>query len=726
MSVDDQAGRDPKSSRKPRGGPARAKKLVKKEAAKKEKDKKQTAERLEDILQLIDKGNIADSTDATQTIEAPLPDKPRRLPQRPKKAPKPPLVKTEQNDLSFMEELARSRAQLHTERKSRKAAEAELARVQSLLHDARRRLDQDGSNSDSEHAELLHRIEELAAEQQQRDELVEQLNASHQAELDETQDKLTSERRLRHKFVHEVGDLQEQLARARDELTHLQEELAQSRDELTVAVEGAKRLSAAKDELHAELRRVQQRLDQQTADAEQAYLGLADERDQQASQLDATVAAEKALDAEVATLKEQLQSLTDEVEAANTNATQQAIAWNEERAGFEQERNAFEQERAGFEQERDEIERERDGFERERDGFERERDGFEQERAAFEQDMVSTREALANSREELDNTRQELERSREERDQAREELSRLQAHLEQRSSELAGKSSELEAAVQQAESLKANSDELTAQIDGLKSEVTFERAQRTTAKEHSERELSGLRRQIETAFQDLQTSREGEAKAVAKVESLSSEVLEAERALVAADIARQQAESQTAAANAELGALRRQSTQGIEVSAAAQGQIAALKTQLEETQKELNDAYQQVGEWRLRLANADKQREDVEMQGDKLRQKLEALRETVQREAAARRKVEATQRLEGDDATSALQTAEARIERLSKELAASKNVEVALQRKAAQKVEKIKRELIATQERLAELETQPGAAANSPESDSDQASRWRS
>ena len=81
---------------------------------------------------------------------------------------------------------------------------------------------------------------------------------------------------------------------------------------------------------------------------------------------------------------------------------------------------------------------------------------------------------------------------------------------------------------------------------------------------------------------------------------------------------------------------------------------------------------------------------------------------SVQREAAARRKAEGVHKREaGNDQTTALFDAEQRIERLSRELAASKSLESAYQQKAARKVQQVKQELDSVRQRLAELEQRP-------------------
>ena len=178
----------------------------------------------------------------------------------------------------------------------------------------------------------------------------------------------------------------------------------------------------------------------------------------------------------------------------------------------------------------------------------------------------------------------------------------------------------------------------------------------------------------------------------------------------------------------ELAAGNRQLAQGQHDSEAVNERIERLQIEVAKARMDLAESYEQLGVARLRLANADRERDHVSGLGDdyyhfrerdhalqresaalrqanELSDEVKSLRDSVQREAAARRKAEAVHKREaGNNEASALFEAEQKIERLSHELAASKSVEAAYQQKAVRKVQQVKQELAALRLRLAEFE----------------------
>lgn len=149
------------------------------------------------------------------------------------------------------------------------------------------------------------------------------------------------------------------------------------------------------------------------------------------------------------------------------------------------------------------------------------------------------------------------------------------------------------------------------------------------------------------------------------------------------------------------------------ISNADSTRIERLESDLARVRMELANSYEQLGVARLRLANSDRDRDhaihresEASRRAEELSDEVKLLGAAVQREAAARRKAEAVHKREpGDDEAAALLKAEQRIERLSRELAASKGVEAAYQQKAARKVQQVRQELETMRERLAELES---------------------
>ena len=145
---------------------------------------------------------------------------------------------------------------------------------------------------------------------------------------------------------------------------------------------------------------------------------------------------------------------------------------------------------------------------------------------------------------------------------------------------------------------------------------------------------------------------------------------------------------------------------------AANEQLERLQSDLAKARINLAESYEQLGVARLRLANSDRDRDHAiersaaeAQKADELSDQIKSLQAAMQREAAARRKAEGVHRREpGDGEASALFIAEQKIDRLTHELAASKSVEAAYERKAARKVQQAQQEIEALRRRLAELE----------------------
>ncbi|MDA1056016.1 MAG: hypothetical protein O3C40_37015 [Planctomycetota bacterium] len=291
-------------------------------------------------------------------------------------------------------------------------------------------------------------------------------------------------------------------------------------------------------------------------------------------------------------------------------------------------------------------------------------------------------------------------------------LEALQLETASLREQLASVNSELETAAsarsqfeQLADAAEQNYQEAVADIQQMSEAADSEREESAANIRSLENQLADANKRLAEAAADQQQLRA----------ELTDEKHERRKTTIALDeslAANERVERRVHDLETELAAGNRQLAQGQHDSEAVNERIERLQIEVAKARMDLAESYEQLGVARLRLANADRerdhalQRESAALrQANELSDEVKSLRDSVQREAAARRKAEAVHKREaGNNEASALFEAEQKIERLSHELAASKSVEAAYQQKAVRKVQQVKQELAALRLRLAEFE----------------------
>ncbi len=228
-----------------------------------------------------------------------------------------------------------------------------------------------------------------------------------------------------------------------------------------------------------------------------------------------------------------------------------------------------------------------------------------------------------------------------------------------------------------------------------------------TCSEEAVREREALADHLRKAAADLESSGlewqerfRLERKAREQIEqALFEQAEQSEIAAVAFETAKQALQVDVTALREQVADIERLQTVTVNMKmdlAAAHEQLSSIGSQLADAELDRDAARQREAEALRR--------------GNELSDEVQSLQASVQREAAARRKAEAVHKREaGSNEASALFEAEQRIERLTRELAASRSVESAYQQKAARKVQQVKQELESVRRRLAEFEQRPEA-----------------